>query len=473
MATRPIIKAPNSYANSVGMVNYVLKHSAGYLAGTPLVGDTLESLKMTGGYIMSSQNRANEFCSALVNQIALVIVTSKSWNNPYGEFVKKGVLDLGETVEQVFVNLAKVEDFSTTGSVNDILADNFSQRIPDVKSNFLVRNFSKKYTVSVSHAALRKAFTTMDGLQNLVDYIVQSLWTGYNYDEMIMAQATLGVAALEGRITAQNISAITDEASAKAAVEVIKNISDEMLFLKTKFNTARVMTHTAKEDQYVLKSISVNNKISVQVLAAAFQLDEVTFAGHQVLWDEWDDAKLARLDELFGMEADQHVFSSDDVTALNSIKFVVCDRDFLCQYDNLVESAEQWVPSKLTNNYFLIHEATFGFNPFANACLVYVGNAASVTSVAVTPSAADAAVGTSLQCVATVTASAFANKDVTWSVVGADTGKGTYIDGNGLLHIGAEETATSGSGVLTVKATSKQDSSVYGTGAVTLVASAG
>lgn len=471
MATRPIIKAPNSKANSVGMVNYLLAKQEGYLAGAPLVGDTLESLRMTGAWILSNQNRANEFCSNLVNQIALVIVTSKAWNNPYGEFVKKGILDLGETVEQVFVNLAKVEDFSTTGTVNEILADNFSQRIPDVRTNFLVRNFSKKYTVSVSHAALRKAFTTMDGLTNLVDFIVQSLYNGYAYDEMIMAQATLGVAALEGRIKAINITAITDEATAKAAVEAVRNASDEFVFLKDKYNAAKVMTHCAKEDQYLLKSISVNNKISVQVLAYAFNMTETEMYGHQVLWDDWDDAKLARLDELFDMTDGNHVFSSDDVTALNSVKFVLCDRDFLCQYDNLVETSEQWIPSKLTNNYFLVHEGTFGINPFANSCLFYVGNAPSVTSVAVSPAAADAAVGTSLQCVATVTASAFADKDVAWSVLNADTGKGTYIGYDGVLHIGAEETATAGSGVLTVKATSKADGSVYGTAAITLVES--
>lgn len=467
MATRPIIKAPNSKANSVGMINYLLAKQEGYLAGAPLVGDTIESLRMTGAWIMSGQNRANEFCNNLVNQIAMVIVTSKAWNNPYGEFVKKGVLELGETVEQVFVNLAKVEDFSTVGSLNEILAENFSQRIPDVRTNLLSMNFSKRYSVTVSHAALRKAFTTFDGLENLVDFIVQSLSNRFNFDEQLMAQATFAIAALEGRVTAKNISDITDRDSAEDAVAAIKQVSDEMIFLRDDFNPAKVMTHTAKEDQYVLKSISVNSLVSVKLLAAAYQLDEVTFAGRQVLWDEWTESKLRYLDELLGMTGDNHVFTSDEITALNSIKFIVCDRDFLCQYDNLVETADEWIPSKLATNYFLIHQATFGINPFANSCMFYVGDPASVTSVVISPSAADAAVGTSLQCVATVTASAFADKDVAWSVTGAAEGKGTYIGYDGVLHIGAEETAQT----LTVKATSKADSTKYGTATITLVAS--
>ena len=54
---------------------------------------------------------ANQFLSALVNRIALVRVRSATFNNMYAR-LKKGYLDFGETVEEVFVNIVKAREFS-------------------------------------------------------------------------------------------------------------------------------------------------------------------------------------------------------------------------------------------------------------------------------------------------------------------------------------------------------------------------
>ncbi len=54
---------------------------------------------------------ANQFLSTLVNRIASVRVKSATFNDDYVE-LKKGYLEFGETVEEVFVSIAKAREFS-------------------------------------------------------------------------------------------------------------------------------------------------------------------------------------------------------------------------------------------------------------------------------------------------------------------------------------------------------------------------
>ena len=462
MATRPIVK--NLNATSVGILNWVLSDQSGYLAGAPAVKDTVESIRQIGEFINAYQPRQNQFLSSLVNRIGLVIVSSKAYSNPWN-WIKRGTLDYGESIEEIYVNLAKVENFQAGGSTNDILADLFGQRKPDVQAAFHQMNFQKKYPVTVSEEQLRTAFTSMDGVNNLIEYIVQSLYTAFEYDELIVYQYILGRLALEGKIEAVTIDAVTDKDSAEDAVIALKSVSDEMVFMKTKYNMAGVYTHTPKDDQYVLKSIDVNNRLSVNVLAPAFNMDEVTFAGHQVLLDSYDDAKLARLAELLGDDPEFVPFTSDEITELNKIKMFLIDKDFLMQYDKLVKMSEQQVPNTLSWQYFLHHWALFSASPFKNAC-VFTTATGAINSVTVSPAAADAAVGSSINLTATVSASGLINQDVTWSVA-TPTSDDTKITRNGILTIGADEEAET----LTVTATSVANSAKTGTATITIVAS--
>lgn len=459
MATRPVVK--NMNATSVGVLNWVLSDASGYLAGAPKVQDTVESIRQVGEFINAYQPRQNQFLSSLVNRIGLVIVSSKAYSNPW-QWIKRGTLDYGESIEEIYVNLAKVENFKADGSVNETLADLFGRRKPDVQAAFHQMNFQKKYPVTVSEDQLRTAFTSMDGVNNLIDYIVQSLYTAFEYDELCVYQYMLGRLALEGKIKTVSIGAITDKDSAEDAVEAIKNVSDEMTFMKTKYNMAGVYTHTAKDEQYVLKAIDVNNKLSVKVLAPAFNMGEVEFAGHQVLLDDYDEAKLARMAELLGDSDDFVAFTAEEVAKLATIKAYLLDKEFLMQYDKLVKMSEQQIPNELSWNYFLHHWALFSASPFKNAACFVVGGS-TVTGITITPSEASIFTGQTMNLSATINGTGVYNPDVTWSVTG-NTSEDTKIMG-GMLTVAADEEAEE----LTVKATSVQTPSVSGEGTITVV----
>ena len=467
MAVKPTVR--NLNATSVGIINWVLAEESGYLAGAPLAKDTVQSIKQVGEFINAFQPRQNQFLSALVNRIALVIIASKAYKNPWS-FTKRGTIEAGETIEEIYVNLAKVENFDPGNTTNALLADLFGKRKPDVQAAFHQMNYQKKYPVTVSQDQLVTAFTSMEGVANLIEYIVQSLYTAFEYDEFLMLKYMLYRLALDGKIKATTIDALSSEANAKAAVKKVKGISNEMTFMKTGYNMAGVYTHTPKEDQMVVIDTEVDAILDVDVLASAFNIDKVKFEGQRVLVDSFGTAEIARLNELLDIEEGYNCFTDAELTAIGTIKLFIIDRDFLMEYDKLVKMTEMPLPSSLEWQYFLHHWALFSASPFKNAALLTTASSA-ISSITVSPSTADAAVGTSLAFTATVAATGFIDQSVVWSVVGADTGKGTKISQDGILTIGAEETATSGSGVLTVKATSVADATKYGTAAVTLVAS--
>ena len=450
MATKPVVR--NLNATSVGIINWVLAEESGYLAGAPLVENTEQSIKQVGEFINAYQGRQNQFLSALVNRIALVIISSKAYSNPW-KFVKRGTLDAGEAIEEIYVNMAKVENFKPNEATNGFLADLYSKRKPDVKAAFHQMNFQKKYPVSVSEEQLRAAFNPMDGITKLIDYIVMSLYTAFVYDEFLMYKYILYRLALDGKMYAKTIPSVT-ATNAKSIVSIIKTLSNDLTFMKTAYNMAGVYTHTPKADQMVIKSTDFDAIIDVEVLASAFNIDRVTFAGQNILIDSFGNDELARLKELLNIDT---VFTSEEIDEIGKIKGFIVDREFLMQYDKLVKMTEVQGANDLSWNYFLHHWACFSASPFKNA-IVLTTSSSAIDSVTVSPSQATVAPGASIALTATVEASGIVDTDVVWKADGNG-----HIDRAGILVVDPD-----GSGQITVTATSVVDNSKKGTATITV-----
>ncbi|MDE6404857.1 MAG: InlB B-repeat-containing protein [Lachnospiraceae bacterium] len=95
-----------------------------------------------------------------------------------------------------------------------------------------------------------------------------------------------------------------------------------------------------------------------------------------------------------------------------------------------------------------------------------VPTAPAVTSISISPGTLVASKGENYTFTASVSGENDYSKEVAWSVSG-QTGRNTFIDGNGILHVGSDETASS----LVVKAVSRQDSRYSASALVSLQAS--
>lgn len=426
------------------------------------------SIREIGNVIMDYPVLQNEFLHALVNRIGRVIITSKSYDNPWKVF-KKGMLEFGETIENVFVNIAKPFQYDPAVAENKV----FARENPDVRAAFYIMNYKKFYKSTIMQEQLRQAFLSWQGITDLIAKIVDAMYTGANYDEFTTMKYMLARHILAGQLYPKEVAAVS-EANMKSIVSTIKGISNKFTFLSSDYNLTGVKTHTLKEDQYVIVNSEFESVMSVEVLATAFNMDKAEFSGHMILVDGFGDLDDDRLYQLFGSNPDYVAITSAQKTALNAIPAVIVDKDFFMIFDNLFNFTENFNGEGMYWNYWYHVWKTFAISPFANAVL-FVPATPSVTSVSVSPSSATVSAGQSILLTATVVTANFAPKSVTWSlsavipgVGGADDTPVTDLDASisplGVLTVGDVDTGV----VITATATSTVNSAKYDSATITV-----
>lgn len=446
----------NLNANSVGILNAIRDNaSLEYYQAVPRVEQTTESIQNAGAAICAFQPRMNEFISSLINRIAKVIVTSKMYSNPWA-FAKKGTLEFGETVEEIFVNIANAVPFQPENAY----AENFKRNIPDVRSAFHAMDLQTYYPVTISEQQLRQAFVSMDGVTDLIARIVNSLYSAMNYDEFIMMKYTIAVLAYGGSIA----TVVQNENDTKADVKAIKKVSNAFRFMTTNYNISGVANFSDVTDQYIITTADFDADMDIDVLASAFNLSKAEFMGRRVMVDSFgfNDGEIARLKNLLAKDSTVNLTELPNIsTAMTTVKAVIMDRDFFQIYDNLTQFTENYVGSGLYWNEFLHVWRTYSASPFANVAML-IPTAPTINSVNVNGEDAPSA-GHMYTYLANVSATAFANKGVTWSVSEGAGAAGTVtIDELGRLH-----TSEDAAGKWTVKATSVFDSTKSGIKSIT------
>lgn len=407
-------------ASSINYQNYV-----------PVATPDAQVIRKIGAVIMDSPNLQNEFLSALVNRIARVYITTRSYENPW-RFFKKGVLEYGETIEEIFVNLAKPYEFDQEKSESEV----FKRELPDVRSAFHVMNYTKFYKVTISDDQLRMAFLSIDGVTDLISKITEQLVTAMNYDEFLTMKYMLGRRLLDGLMKTQDIPVTTAE-NMKTIISKVKARSNALTFMSSDYNLAGVYNHTPKERQYIIINSDFDAAMDVEVLASAFNMDRAEFFGHRVLVDSFGSVDTNRLSELFAEDANYKAFTTDEIAALNSVPCMIVDEDFFQIYDNLTKFTENYNGQGLYWNYWYHAWKTFSISPFANN-VAFITGEQSVTAVSVTPSTLTLGIGDRTTLTATVTGSPFVDKNVVWSS-NSDT---VTVNDSGLVVIGEGATGT-------------------------------
>lgn len=446
-------------ANSVQILNAIRSDATPqYRAAVPVAEGNTASIRAIGDIIMSYQPHQNEFLKALVNRIGRVIITSKLYENPWSMF-KKGLLEFGETVEEIFVNIAKPHQFNPAVAETDV----FKREIPDVRAAFHTMNYQKFYKATISNDQLRQAFLSWNGITDLIAKIVDAMYTGANYDEFITMKYLIARMLLNGNIHQEVLPTVAGD-DYKPVVSVINGISNTLPFLSTKYNMNGVATYTNKDDQFIILTAKFASVINVEVLAQAFNMDRAEFIGHQVMVDSFSNIDSARLAELFADDPGYTPLTAEEIAALEDVPAVILDRDWFMIFDNFYNFTEQYNGEGLYWNYWYHVWKTFSASPFANA-IAFNNTAPTVTAVTVSPATATVSKGQTAQLSATVTGTGLTPKGVTWTITGG-TSANTGVTQTGFVTVGADETATS----LTVTATSTFDNTKSGTSTITVPA---
>lgn len=443
-----IPKTQNLKANSADVLNAIRNGaSQSYKDGVPVavMGDG-DSLRGIGNAIMSYAAIKNEFLHELMNRIGMVMIKTMMFTNPWYMF-KKGLLEFGETIEEIFVAIAKPHEYNPDVAEKEV----FKQEIPDVLTAFHRLNYKKFYKQTIRNDQLRQAFLSWDGVTDLIAKIVDAMYTAAEYDEFMTIKYMIALSLLRGEFTPVEVSPVSN-VNMKSIAATLKGISNVIEFPSTEYNEAGVLTSVKKYDQFLFVNAKFDASMDVEVLASAFNMDRAEFLGHRVLIDSFGKLDQRRLNELFRFDPSYVELTQTQLEALDAIPAVLVSKEWFMIFDNMMQFTEIYNAEGLYWNYFYHVWKTFSHSPFETA-IGFIAGTPSVTSITVSPSVTTIAAGQTVQLTADVQVENFASKTVTWESDNDDV----YVD-----RYGKVTTSTTATGSATITATSVYNPSIKG-----------
>ena len=362
-------------ASTIDILNVIRQNaSLEYQNNVPEITQATD-IPAVGEVLMGYPALANQFINALVNRIALVRVESATFNNPYAP-LKKGYLEYGETVEEIFVNIAKVFVFSEEKAE----ARELKRYLPDVRAAFHVINWRVLYPVTIEEEQLRQAFLSIDGVQDLIARIVDSVYTAAEYDEFLLFKYLIIKAVNKGKMYPVPI-VISD---LKNAATGFRGVSNLLPFMSSKYNEARVKNTTPKDRQVIFMDAMFNASFDVNVLASAFNMDRADFMGRLHLIDDFTTFDNERWDVIRSESTGLEEVTSTELGIMGDVIAVLGDETWFQLYDNLSKFAEKYVASGLRWNYFYHVWKTISTSPYHNMIVFVKSTASTGTPTAIT-----------------------------------------------------------------------------------------
>lgn len=354
-------------ATTIDILNTIRANASAEYADSIPVVTTAMDIPNVGQTIMGVPSFQNEFLEALINRIALVVVRSVTFNNPYKN-LKKGYLSYGETVEEIFVNIVQAYDYNPEKGASREL----KRYLPDVKSVFHVINYKAVYPVTISEDELATAFLSADGVTSLITKIIDSVYKGVEYDEYLLFKYMLIKNISSGKFKPVSIGDGTDLNKSASA---IKGVSNKFRFVSKNFNQAGVRNNSTIDNQAIFMDSDFNASFDVEVLASAFNMDKANFMGKLYLIDDWTTFDNERFDVIRENSTGIEEVTEDELALMENVKCALLDENWFQVYDNKNKFTEKYIASNMEWNYFYHIWKTISYSPYENAVVFCLDSA--------------------------------------------------------------------------------------------------
>ena len=446
--------------NSVDVLNAIRNGaSTDYKNAVPVATKDAGVIRQIGALLLNTPILYNEFMNGLVNRIGKAIFASDQyWDNPLS-WVNKGVLDFGENVEEIFVDIAKPHQYDPA-----VAEENWMKReVPDVKAVFHTLNYQKYYKSSIQEEDMRKAFINASGVDRLINQIIGSMYKAARYDLYLTTRYLIAINLWNGYVTGIKVPAATTVQGIKQTVAVARAIRSELEYPTRKYNLMKVLNETPVDRLRFFISTTLDAVMDVEVLANAFNMEKTEFLGKKQILPPWEDLDVDRLDMIFKDSQDNtiygyHHFTEAELTELDKISAFIVDEEWFQVFDWYIESQTSPVNGEglYYQNWFHVQKI-LSTSPFRNAIML-IGDDQSITSITLNISEVTLPVGGSIGAAATVVTEGFAPKTLTWTSSDEDVAK---VDASGNITAVAAGSAT-------ITATSTFDSTKTATISVTV-----
>ena len=376
----------------------------------------------------------NEFLNGFVNRIGAIYARNQMWQNPLSVF-KKGLMAYGDTVEEYMTDLLEAHTYDPDRNYGENVL--FGQERPNVEVNYHRVNRQDFYKVTINEKLMRRAFLNEGGLSQLIGQIMESPLKSDQFDEFLIMTKLFSEYEANGGFFKLNVPDFTGRASgeteAREALKTIKSMAYRLPILSRQYNAARLPMAAKPEDLVLIGTPDFLASIDVDGLAPIFHLDKATIVAERTI---------GLPEEYFGIDGAQGILTT---------------KDFFMVFDTLIENRSQPNPAGLYDNYFLHHHGIYSASRFVPAILltsdggtVVVRKEVSVVSLAVpvVKTREGASVTTvnrgDIYALSTAVTTSPAGEDaaVAYSVSGNKSSK-TYITNQGVLYVGANESASS------------------------------
>ena len=404
--------------------------SPDYIARIPAA--TQGGIQQTLAALQTYRPQMNEFIDALVNKIALSIIRTTSWTNPLAEF-KMGMLGPGDTIEEIMVGLVKAKTYDPA---RDALEQELFGTEPiEVQSNYHRVNRRNKYKVTINTPLLTQAFNKSFGLQTFAGQIMAAPGKSDQWDEFLAMCRLFVEYERNGGYHKVKIRDITNPDSAtlaedtKSVLTKIRATAETLKFISTAYNAAR-MPISAQPDELVLfVTPEFAATLDVEALAGAFNVEKMSLSGRIITIPK-------------------------EQIGIDNVHAILTTKDFFVVADQLFETASQWNPASLQNNYWLHRWQVISASRFVPAIAFTTGegdeiiklNPAVTALEAITVTAADGTTVTSVERgeryqLNTDTVTDGNDTGIRWYLTG-NTSPRTYLSQTGVLTVGGDEGGT-------------------------------
>ena len=426
-----------STRDSLELLSYVMNQN-------PILTETLElpsqgdSPAEYGKLILANERYKNAFVNT-VNLIALTLIVDNDWENPWEEFTEQGRISYGMTVREMFIDLPEAEDY------NEYMLNPthfLAFQVPNVYNYMHNLNYQKFYKTSVNDIELGMAFINEEGIYDFIQRVKKNLYTAYKYDKYILDKYVLQRRIVDGTIPSVAITNF-DSNTVRQNVALMKEQSNNMIFMSPNYNPAGVRKAVSFENQRLIMSTGFEAQVSTEVLATSYFRNDAEFKTKASLTDGFANNDWSRIAGLIG---DSFVpFTEDEISKLQNVVGCIIEdgdrkksffKDFYYALDSQADTKETefYNPEALIKTLWLHTQRIVSTSPFAG-CVCFTKDTSSVTSVTVDPSTVTITKGQSAKLKANVTTTGITNKAVMWSIPDAVKTLGGKINQEGEITI--------------------------------------
>lgn len=351
-----------------------------YQTAIPLA--TMENFTHVGSAVLQAPPQIkNEFFNALLNKVGLQLFNDREFGNPLMT-LKKGKLEYGQTIEDIFVEMARPFDYITGTREGEEVPDQFAINKAITKTAFYYTILGRQYFKTIHEQDLKRAFLSADGLGRLISSVMLSMKNGANYDDYRMAIAIIArqieaseanenwkghvkLLTLYNEMTGEELTAencLQNKSFLQFMSNQFKKWSNRLTKPRSDMNNAGVINWIPKERQRIMMLSDIQADIDTNLMAWAYNNKRLEIG------------EIDEIDAWYSIGNDGTTAKPDDITVKGELGLegskpvvaVIYDPDMVKIYNVTTRMSYAENARGLYYNTFSTLEDIFAASPFHN-----------------------------------------------------------------------------------------------------------